>query len=113
MAHGPGGTADGAAGGAGTGRREDVTGSASSSCASPRAELRATQWLTGYGPAPPVWPISRSVVALDEDAGDVLRCIEFPRIAGGKHFNTEREWFQQMLREIGQTGGAGPYPVNH
>ncbi|EOD05963.1 pyrophosphate-dependent fructose-1,6-bisphosphatase [Emiliania huxleyi CCMP1516] len=53
------------------------------------------------------------VVALDEDAGDVLRCIEFPRIAGGKHFNTEREWFQQMLREIGQTGGAGPYPVNH
>ena len=53
------------------------------------------------------------VVALDEDAGDVLRCIEFPRIAGGKHFDTEREWFQQMLREIGQTGGAGPYPVNH
>ena len=48
------------------------------------------------------------VVALDEDQGDVMRCIEFPRIKGGKPFNTGVEWFKTMLSEIGQ-GEA--YPV--
>ena len=42
------------------------------------------------------------VVALDEDQGDVMRCIEFPRIKGGKAFNTKVEWFTTMLQEIGQ-----------
>merc|ERR1719197_14627 len=42
------------------------------------------------------------VVALDEDQGDVMRCIEFPRIKGGKPFNTRVEWFTSMLQEIGQ-----------
>merc|ERR550537_1700076 len=42
------------------------------------------------------------VVAMDEDAGDTMRCIEFPRIKGGKPFNTDVAWFKQMLSEIGQ-----------
>ena len=42
------------------------------------------------------------VVALDEDQGDVMRCVEFERIKGGKPFNTSLPWFQQMLSEIGQ-----------
>jgi pyrophosphate--fructose-6-phosphate 1-phosphotransferase len=54
------------------------------------------------------------VVAMDEDKNDELRCIEFPRIAGGKPFNTEVAWFQDMLRDIGQVSDkmdAQAYPV--
>ena len=51
------------------------------------------------------------VVAMDEDQGDVLRCIEFPRIKGGKPFKTDVPWFQDMLRDIGQTA-ADAYPVS-
>ena len=50
------------------------------------------------------------VCAQDEDAGDVLRCIEFPRIKGGKPFGMEVDWFQDMLKDIGQAGEA--YPVD-
>ncbi|MDY6068458.1 MAG: pyrophosphate--fructose-6-phosphate 1-phosphotransferase [Opitutales bacterium] len=42
------------------------------------------------------------VIGHDEDQNNVLRSIEFERIKGGKPFNTKFEWFQQMLREIGQ-----------
>lgn len=42
------------------------------------------------------------VVAMDEDQGDVLRCIEFPRIKGGKPFKTDTPWFKEMLTDIGQ-----------
>ena len=42
------------------------------------------------------------VCAMDEDQGHVMRCIEFPRIKGGKPFDTSVEWFQTMLTEIGQ-----------
>ena len=49
------------------------------------------------------------VAAMDEDQGGVMRCIEFPRIKGGKPFNTETDWFKKMLSEIGQTND--PYPV--
>jgi len=42
------------------------------------------------------------VCALDEDAGDEMRCIEFPRIKGGKPFNCTVDWFTGMLKEIGQ-----------
>jgi pyrophosphate--fructose-6-phosphate 1-phosphotransferase len=49
------------------------------------------------------------VCALDEDQGDVMRCIEFPRIKGGKPFNQEVAWFKEMLADIGQSGE--PYPV--
>ena len=34
--------------------------------------------------------------------GTPLRTIEFPRIRGGKAFDTSQDWFQQLLREIGQ-----------
>jgi diphosphate-dependent phosphofructokinase len=42
------------------------------------------------------------VIGHDEEQGDVLRAIEFPRIAGGKHFDPATDWYQAMLKEIGQ-----------
>jgi diphosphate-dependent phosphofructokinase len=42
------------------------------------------------------------VVGHDEDKGDELRAIEFPRIKGGKHFDPQTPWFADMLRDIGQ-----------
>ena len=42
------------------------------------------------------------VIGNDEERGDELRSIEFPRIAGGKKFDTGQRWFQQVLRETGQ-----------
>jgi pyrophosphate--fructose-6-phosphate 1-phosphotransferase len=51
------------------------------------------------------------VCALDEDQGDKMRCIEFPRIKGGKAFNMSQPWFQEMLVQIGQAEGEEAYPV--
>ena len=42
------------------------------------------------------------VVGLDEDQNNQLTCIAFDRIRGGKPFNSHIEWFQSMLKEIGQ-----------
>ncbi len=42
------------------------------------------------------------VVGHDEERGEELRVIEFPRIAGGKAFNVNEEWFADLLQEIGQ-----------
>jgi pyrophosphate--fructose-6-phosphate 1-phosphotransferase len=42
------------------------------------------------------------VVGHDEEKGDELRAIEFPRIKGGKHFDPTTPWFADMLRDIGQ-----------
>ncbi|NOY00794.1 MAG: pyrophosphate--fructose-6-phosphate 1-phosphotransferase [Verrucomicrobia bacterium] len=42
------------------------------------------------------------VAGLDEDQDNEMRVIEFPRIKGGKPFNTEEPWFIEMLKEIGQ-----------
>ena len=42
------------------------------------------------------------VIGQDEERGDELRAIEFPRIAGGKPFDTKADWFTTMLAEIGQ-----------
>ncbi len=42
------------------------------------------------------------VIGHDEDKGDILRAIEFERIKGGKPFNVNFDWFQSMLKEIGQ-----------
>lgn len=40
----------------------------------------------------------------DEDKdGAPIRAIEFERIKGGKPFDVSQAWFQQMLKEIGQT----------
>ncbi|QCX27155.1 pyrophosphate--fructose-6-phosphate 1-phosphotransferase [Nocardioides jishulii] len=43
------------------------------------------------------------VIGHDEERGDVLRAIEFERIAGHKPFDATQPWFTEMLREIGQT----------
>jgi pyrophosphate--fructose-6-phosphate 1-phosphotransferase len=45
------------------------------------------------------------VVGHDEERGGVLRAIEFPRIKGGKPFDTEQPWFGDLLAEIGQPKG--------
>jgi len=42
------------------------------------------------------------VVGHDEDKGDVLRAVEFDRIKGGKPFDVNQGWFQEMLAQIGQ-----------
>jgi len=46
------------------------------------------------------------VIGHDEDHGNVLRAIEFPRIKGGKPFDIDAAWFEEMLSEIGQNKGA-------
>ena len=46
------------------------------------------------------------VIGQDEDQGDQLRAIEFDRIKGGKPFNTDQEWFLDLLKTIGQPVGA-------
>lgn len=42
------------------------------------------------------------VIGHDEERGGELRAIEFPRIQGGKPFDTRVPWLTEMLREIGQ-----------
>jgi diphosphate-dependent phosphofructokinase len=42
------------------------------------------------------------VVGQDEERGDVLRAIEFPRIKGGKPFDVQTGWFTNLLAAIGQ-----------
>jgi len=42
------------------------------------------------------------VIGHDEEQGDELRAIEFPRIAGGKAFDVTVPWFGELLGEIGQ-----------
>ncbi|WDE97239.1 pyrophosphate--fructose-6-phosphate 1-phosphotransferase [Lentisphaera profundi] len=46
------------------------------------------------------------VVGHDDDQNDELRAIEFPRIAGGKPFNIDESWFDDLLAGIGQAKGA-------
>ncbi|WP_299048717.1 pyrophosphate--fructose-6-phosphate 1-phosphotransferase, partial [uncultured Actinomyces sp.] len=46
------------------------------------------------------------VVGQDEEAGDELSVIAFPRIAGHKPFDVDQDWYRRMLSEIGQ-----PAPV--
>ncbi len=50
------------------------------------------------------------VIGHDEEQGDRLRAIEFPRIAGGKPFDVTQAWFTSLLEDIGQpvpVGAAG------
>ncbi len=42
------------------------------------------------------------VIGHDEENGDRLRAIEFPRIAGGKAFDVSQQWFGELLEGIGQ-----------
>src|SRR3954451_7908891 len=52
------------------------------------------------------------VIGHDEDAGGRLRAIEFPRIKGGKPFDTALPWFSDLLAAIGQEKGA-PVATGH
>jgi len=45
------------------------------------------------------------VIGHDEGAAGRLRAIEFPRIKGGKQFDTTQAWFEQLLSSIGQDKG--------
>ena len=46
------------------------------------------------------------VIGHDEDKGGILRAIEFDRVKGGKPFNIDTPWFEQLLKDIGQPKGA-------
>jgi diphosphate-dependent phosphofructokinase len=46
------------------------------------------------------------VIGHDEERGNILRAIEFPRIKGGKPFDIDAPWFNKTLSEIGQSKGA-------
>ncbi|MDD1616723.1 MAG: pyrophosphate--fructose-6-phosphate 1-phosphotransferase [Methylococcaceae bacterium NSP1-2] len=46
------------------------------------------------------------LIGHDEEQGNVLRAIEFPRIKGGKAFDINTPWFNDVLAAIGQTKGA-------
>ena len=46
------------------------------------------------------------VIGHDEDNDNRLRAIEFSRIKGGKPFNIDTPWFEQLLAKIGQDKGA-------
>jgi len=45
------------------------------------------------------------VIGHDEDQGGRLRAIEFERIKGGKPFDIDTVWFEDMLTDIGQEKG--------
>ncbi len=42
------------------------------------------------------------LIGQDEERGNELRAIEFPRIKGGKAFDVTQPWFKELLAEIGQ-----------
>ena len=46
------------------------------------------------------------VIGHDEDRNNVLRAIEFGRIKGGKPFDIDTPWFEQLLGKIGQAKGT-------
>lgn len=46
------------------------------------------------------------LVGHDEEQGNTLRAIEFPRIKGAKAFDTNQAWFTDLLAAIGQPKGA-------
>ena len=42
------------------------------------------------------------LAGLDDDQDSQLKLIDFKRIKGGKPFDTSLDWYQSMLKEIGQ-----------
>ncbi len=46
------------------------------------------------------------VIGHDEDQNNILRAIEFDRIAGGKPFDIDVSWFGELLEAIGQPKGT-------
>lgn len=52
------------------------------------------------------------VVGHDEENGNRLRAIEFPRIKGGKPFDVDAPWFGALLSAIGQPTGEKLAPAH-
>jgi pyrophosphate--fructose-6-phosphate 1-phosphotransferase len=52
------------------------------------------------------------VIGHDEDQNGILRAIEFERIKGGKPFDIDTPWFDNLLNEIGQEKG-GKVEIDH
>ena len=42
------------------------------------------------------------VIGLDEDNNNILKCIKFEKIKGGKPFDVNTDWFIRILKDIGQ-----------
>ena len=40
------------------------------------------------------------VIGWDEDNNNILSCIEFSRIKGGKPFDINQNWYKEMINEI-------------
>ncbi|MFD1507695.1 pyrophosphate--fructose-6-phosphate 1-phosphotransferase [Georgenia yuyongxinii] len=52
------------------------------------------------------------VIGHDEEDGDRLKAIAFPRIAGGKAFDITQDWFGELMAGIGQPVAAAA-PASH
>lgn len=42
------------------------------------------------------------LIGHDEENGNLLTAIDFPRVAGGKAFDISQDWFQELMKGIGQ-----------
>jgi pyrophosphate--fructose-6-phosphate 1-phosphotransferase len=83
----------------------------SRSAAANAADLRLIKGMTDFAVECALRGES-GVIGHDEDRDGLLRAIEFPRIAGGKAFDTDQSWFTDMLAAIGQPKGD-PVTVEH
>jgi pyrophosphate--fructose-6-phosphate 1-phosphotransferase len=66
-----------------------------------RDDLRLIQSMTDLAVESALNKVS-GVTGHDEAQGGKLRTIEFPRIKGGKHFDTSAKWFGEVMDAIGQ-----------
>ena len=66
-----------------------------------RDDLRLIQSMTDLAVESALNKVS-GVPGHDEGQGGKLRTIEFPRIKGGKHFDTSARWFGEVMDSIGQ-----------
>ncbi|QPK94641.1 pyrophosphate--fructose-6-phosphate 1-phosphotransferase [Actinomyces sp. zg-332] len=73
----------------------------SRSAAASSEDLRLIQSMTTLAVESALKRVS-GVVGHDEENGCLLSVIAFDRIAGGKKFNVQEDWFQDLLKEIGQ-----------
>ncbi len=53
------------------------------------------------------------VIGHDEAKRGELRAIEFPRIKGGKVFDTNAPWFNKLLKDVGQSKGKAVAVSHH
>jgi diphosphate-dependent phosphofructokinase len=66
-----------------------------------RDDLRLIQSMTDLAVESALGKVS-GVTGHDEGQSGKLRTIEFPRIKGGKHFDTSAKWFGEVMDMIGQ-----------